>query len=173
MSWNEYFCEKPIKLNQYFFYERQWFINFLQHDCYESYFLSFCLLLWKHIIILEILPKAKSEFHLQLTKFLSSLTWPQFKKMHQKPACYGALFRMFSVAFRKPPVIVKSNTVNSANCSVSRRWWWKIQKCLKLVTVLLFKITGGFLNAATSILKRVSVRIFKISKCFHRSKQKF
>jgi hypothetical protein len=37
---------------------------------------------------------------------------------------------------------------------------------------LLFKITGGFLNAATSILKRVSVRIFKISKCFHKSKQK-
>ncbi len=42
---------------------------------------------------------------------------------------------------------------------------------MKRVTVLLFKITGGFLNAATSTLKRVSVRIFKISKCFHRSKQ--
>ncbi len=35
-----------------------------------------------------------------------------------------------------------------------------------------YRITDGFLNAATSILKRVSVRIFKISKCFLRSKQK-
>jgi hypothetical protein len=29
----------------------------------------------------------------------------------------------------------------------------------------IYRITGGFLNAATSILKRVSVRIFKICKC--------
>jgi hypothetical protein len=36
----------------------------------------------------------------------------------------------------------------------------------------IYRITGGFLNAATSILKRVSVRIFKISKCFHRCKKK-
>jgi hypothetical protein len=36
----------------------------------------------------------------------------------------------------------------------------------------IYRITGCFLNAATSILKRVSVRIFKISNCFHRSKQK-
>jgi hypothetical protein len=36
----------------------------------------------------------------------------------------------------------------------------------------IYRITGSFLNAATSILKRVSVRIFKIHKCFHRSKQK-
>jgi hypothetical protein len=42
---------------------------------------------------------------------------------------------------------------------------------LKRATGLLFKITAGFLNAATSVLKRVSVRIFKISKCCHRSKQ--
>jgi hypothetical protein len=36
----------------------------------------------------------------------------------------------------------------------------------------MYRIPGGFLNAATSILKVVSVRIFKISKCFHGSKQK-
>jgi hypothetical protein len=36
----------------------------------------------------------------------------------------------------------------------------------------IYRIAGGFLNAAKSILKRVSVRIFKISKSFHRSKQK-
>ncbi len=36
----------------------------------------------------------------------------------------------------------------------------------------IYRVTGGFLTAETSILKRISVRIFKISKCFHRSKQK-
>jgi hypothetical protein len=35
----------------------------------------------------------------------------------------------------------------------------------------IYRITGSFLNATTSILKRVSVRNFKISQCFHRSKQ--
>jgi hypothetical protein len=34
------------------------------------------------------------------------------------------------------------------------------------------KITGRFLYAATSSLKRVTGRIFTISKCFHRSKPK-
>jgi hypothetical protein len=29
----------------------------------------------------------------------------------------------------------------------------------------IYRIIGGFLNAATSFLKRVSVRIFKICKC--------
>jgi hypothetical protein len=33
-----------------------------------------------------------------------------------------------------------------------------------------FTVTGGFLNAATSSLKRVTEGIFKISKCFQRSK---
>jgi hypothetical protein len=33
-------------------------------------------------------------------------------------------------------------------------------------------ISGGFLNAAKSILKWVSVRIFKISKRFHTSERK-
>jgi hypothetical protein len=37
----------------------------------------------------------------------------------------------------------------------------------------IYRITGNFLNAATSILKRLSVRIFKIITCFYRSKQKF
>jgi hypothetical protein len=36
----------------------------------------------------------------------------------------------------------------------------------------IYRIKGSFLNAATSILKRVSVRIFKTGKCFHRSQQK-
>ncbi len=31
-------------------------------------------------------------------------------------------------------------------------------------------VTGGFLNATASSLKRVTGRIFKISKCFYRSK---
>ncbi len=33
-----------------------------------------------------------------------------------------------------------------------------------------FTVTGGFLKTATSSLKRVTGRIFKISKCFQRSK---
>jgi hypothetical protein len=37
---------------------------------------------------------------------------------------------------------------------------------------IIYRITGS-LNAATSILNRVLVRIFKISQCFHRSKQKY
>jgi hypothetical protein len=35
-----------------------------------------------------------------------------------------------------------------------------------------FSVTGGFLYAATGPVKRVTGRIFKISKCFHRSKEK-
>jgi hypothetical protein len=35
-----------------------------------------------------------------------------------------------------------------------------------------YRITGGFLNAAISILKRVTGKIFTISTCFHRSKPK-
>ncbi len=35
-----------------------------------------------------------------------------------------------------------------------------------------YRITGGFLYAATSILKRVTGRVFTISKCFHISKPK-
>jgi hypothetical protein len=33
-----------------------------------------------------------------------------------------------------------------------------------------FTVTGGFLNAATSPLNRVTGRIVKISKCFQRRK---
>jgi hypothetical protein len=36
----------------------------------------------------------------------------------------------------------------------------------------IYRITGGFLNATTSILKRISVRIFTTRKCFHKRKQK-
>jgi hypothetical protein len=36
----------------------------------------------------------------------------------------------------------------------------------------IYRITGGFLYAATSNLKRVAERIFTISKCFHRSRPK-
>jgi hypothetical protein len=35
-----------------------------------------------------------------------------------------------------------------------------------------YRIIGGFLYAATSSLKRVTGKIFTISKCFHRSKPK-
>jgi hypothetical protein len=49
-------------------------------------------------------------------------------------------------------VVFKSNTENSLKISGLRNN---------------LRITGGFLNEATSILKRVSVRLFKISKCFH------
>ncbi len=35
---------------------------------------------------------------------------------------------------------------------------------------MIYSITGGFLNVATSNLKKVTGRIFTISKCFHRSK---
>ncbi len=34
----------------------------------------------------------------------------------------------------------------------------------------IFTVTGGILKAATSTMKRVSVRFFKIRKGFHRSK---
>jgi hypothetical protein len=37
----------------------------------------------------------------------------------------------------------------------------------------LYRITGSFLNAATSILKRVTGRIFKVGKYFHSSKPKY
>jgi hypothetical protein len=36
----------------------------------------------------------------------------------------------------------------------------------------IYRITGGSLYAATSNMKRVSGRIFTISKCFHKSKPK-
>ncbi len=36
--------------------------NFLHTNCQEKYFLSFCLLLWKQWLILEVLPEATSEF---------------------------------------------------------------------------------------------------------------
>ena len=36
-----------------------------------------------------------------------------------------------------------------------------------------FTITGGFLNAETSSLKRLTGRIFKISKCFKEATQDF
>jgi hypothetical protein len=40
-------------------------------------------------------------------------------------------------------------------------------------TEQLLKVTGSFLNAATSYLKRVSGRNLRISKCFHGRKHKF
>jgi hypothetical protein len=39
--------------------------------------------------------------------------------------------------------------------------------------VLLFKTTSGILNAATTILRRVSSKNLKISKCFHINKPNF
>jgi hypothetical protein len=38
---------------------------------------------------------------------------------------------------------------------------------------IIYRITGGFLNTATSILKRVTGTIFTISKCFHKGKPTF
>jgi hypothetical protein len=35
-----------------------------------------------------------------------------------------------------------------------------------------FIVIGGFLNIAIDSLKRVPERLFKISKCFHKNKQK-
>jgi hypothetical protein len=56
------------------------------------------------------------------------------------------------------PVILKSNT----------------KARFKIISGLRnnLQITCGFLYAATSNLKRVTVRIFTINKCFHRSKPK-
>ncbi len=48
------------KINQYFLYRRRWFSNFLHVQCLEKYLLS-CLLLWKQLLILDILLEAASE----------------------------------------------------------------------------------------------------------------
>ncbi len=65
----------------------------------------------------------------------------------------------------------------SSACDFEKKYRNPLQKFLNLSPSspaygTIYRITGVFLNAATSILKRVSVRIFKISKCIHRSKQK-
>jgi hypothetical protein len=67
-------------------------------------------------------------------------------------APYRTPLRMFIAAFRKPPLILKS-IISPAHG-------------------IILRITGGFLNTAISILKRVTGKIFTISKCFHRSKPK-
>jgi hypothetical protein len=59
--------------------------------------------------------------------------------------CYGTLFRMFSAAFRKPPVIVESNTVTLFIIFLNFPVSWPAYGTI-------YRITGGFLNAATSIL---------------------
>ncbi len=121
-----------ILLNQYFLYDSRFLYYFWGHfNCYEKYFLSFCLLLCKRLQILEILLKAEAEFIFR---------------------CCG---------------------IQEAACdSVSRQWCWKIQQLFNRVTVLLFRISGGFLNATKTILKWVSIRSLEISKCFQRSKPK-
>jgi hypothetical protein len=82
--------------------------------------------------------KSRNKFLFRLTKFFDVFDMATIKKK-----CIGNLpvFSKEGYGLRKPPVIVKINTVNSANCSVSHRWWSKIQKFWKRVTVLLFKIT--------------------------------
>jgi hypothetical protein len=62
-------------------------------------------------------------------------------------------------AVNHPPVM-KSNTVPRFKI-ISGLW-----------NNAIYRITGGFLYSATSNLKRVTERIFTISKCFHRSRPK-
>jgi hypothetical protein len=92
------------------------------------------------------------------------LTCPQRKCIRNLPVFskegFGTLFRMFSAPFRKPSVIFKKiNTVNRfklfLNFPPSSLAYGKIYRIIQRVTVLLFTITGGFLNAALNILKRV------------------
>jgi hypothetical protein len=61
---------------------------------------------------------------------------------------YGTLLRMFIVAFRKPPVILKSIICIPASSPAYG---------------IILRITGGFLNTAIIILKRVTGRIVTIS----------
>jgi hypothetical protein len=75
---------------------------------------------------------------------------------------------------------IQEATCDSVNCSVIRWWWWNIQQILKRFSVLLFKITGrwladvffkGWIEVSNSLWGATRVLIFRISKCFHRSKQ--
>ncbi len=116
----------------------------------------------KHLLILKILLKAASKFP-SLPKFMYSLTCPQRKCIRNLPVFskegFRTLFRMFSAAFRKPSVILKSNTVSRfklfLNFPPSSLAYGKIYRIIQRVTVLLFTITVGFLNATLNILKRV------------------
>ncbi len=118
---------------------------------------KFCLLLWNTFLL-----KAASKFP-SLSKFLYSLTCPQRKFIRNLPVFskegFGTLFRMFSATFRKPSVILKSNTVTRfklfLNFPPSSLVYGKIYRIIQRVTVLLFTITVGFLNATLNILKRV------------------
>ncbi len=66
---------------------------------------------------------------------------------------------MFSAAFRKPSVILKNSYRKPLQTffefSTFISGLWKIYRIIPRVTVLLFPITGSFLNAALNILKRV------------------
>jgi len=73
---------------------------------------------------------------------------------------------LFKMAFRKPPVILKSNTVtlfkNYLNFRASSPAYGTF-----------YRITGGFLNAATTILLRLSVKSPTIIRVFIEANRNF
>jgi hypothetical protein len=102
--------------------------------------LSSCLLVWKHLLILEILKEAASEF--------PTLAAPQREletsiQLLKKPTANYL------------PVILKSNTE-------TRLTFFEFFHHHLRLTEQFTESQAASMNAATSILKRVSERIFKI-----------
>ncbi len=110
----------------------------------EKYFLSSDLLLWIHLLILEILEETTSGF--------PTLAVPQ-RELETSIKPFKKLTGNHLL------VILTSNSEPASKFSSPAYG-------------AIYRISGGFLNATTSVLKMVSRRNFKISKCFHRSKQK-
>ncbi len=107
--------------------------------------LSSCLLLWKYLLIMDILLEAASE---------SPSPQPPTRLAATQRELWVSISHLKKPTVNHPPSM-KSNTVT----------------CFK-INWTIYRITGGFVYAATSNLKRVTGRIFSIRMCFHRSQTK-
>ncbi len=96
--------------------------------------MKFLLASLKNLLILNIVPKATSNF------------------------CSG--FSLLSLFDFLQCTYIKASFRNSFQ---NHRWFFGTP----------FRVTGCYQKAGTSSLKRVTERVFTISKCFHGSKQKF
>ncbi len=57
VSRDEYFCRRSWKSKKYFINERRWFSPFLAVFLWRKSQISFCLLLWNHLLTVKIVPK--------------------------------------------------------------------------------------------------------------------
>jgi hypothetical protein len=124
MTWDE-FVFKPVKLNQYFMYERQGFLNFFAAWLLRKLFLKFLLALIKTLTNSE-----------DFTESCITISFPAYKifvvfyPMATIKKCirnlhvyskegYGNLFRMFSAAFQKAARDCENEYRNPLNNSVN------------------------------------------------------